>query len=71
VKGKKRAEVRRWTSFERFVCERENLVIDFLIYLKPVERFKNIYRSNGMKFRSFGDSSSNRVKGQVEDDSFE
>jgi len=32
------------TSFERFICERENFVFDFLIYLKPVERFKN--RSN-------------------------
>jgi len=39
------------TSFERFICERENLVFDSLIYLEPVERFKN--RSNVMKFRSF------------------
>jgi len=52
---KQRAEViRRLTSFERFVCERKNLVVDSLIYLEPVERFKN--RSNVMKFRSFGDS---------------
>jgi len=35
-------------------CERENIVFDSLIYLEPVERFKN--RSNVMKFRSFGDS---------------
>jgi len=46
--------VRRLTSFERFVCVRENIVFDFLIYHEPVERFKN--RSNLMKFRSFGDS---------------
>jgi len=32
------------TSFERFICERENFVFDSLIYLEPVERFKN--RSN-------------------------
>jgi len=38
------------TSFERFICERENLVFDSLIYLEPVDRFKN--RSNVMKFRS-------------------
>jgi len=45
------------TSFERFIYERENLVFDSLIYLEPVERFKN--RSNVMKFRSFGDNTSN------------
>jgi len=48
------------TSFERFICERENFVFDSLIYLEPVERFKN--RSNVMKFRSFDDSTSNRIK---------
>jgi len=31
-----------------------NLVFDSLIYLEPVNRFKN--KSNVMKFRSFGDS---------------
>jgi len=41
-------------SFERFICERENLVFDSLIYLEPVERFK--IRINVMKFRSFDDS---------------
>jgi len=56
---KKRAEVRRLTSFERFICERKNFVLDSLIYLEPVERFKN--RSNVMKFRSFGDSTCSRV----------
>jgi len=62
-------EVRRLTSFERFICKRENFVLDSLIYLQPVERFKNM--SNVMKFRSFGDSTSSRVKeGQVEDNSF-
>jgi len=40
--------------------ERENLVCDSLIYLEPVEIFKN--RSNVMKFRSFGDSKSNSCK---------
>jgi len=34
---KKRAEVRNLTRFERFICERENLVFDFLIYLEPVD----------------------------------
>jgi len=56
-------EVRRLTSFERFICERENFVFDALIYLEPVERFKN--RSNVMKFRSFGDSKSSRVKDKL------
>jgi len=51
------------TSFERFICEREKLVFDSLIYLEPMERFKN--RSNVMKFMSFGDSTSNRVKDKL------
>jgi len=48
VKGSdvKTAEVRRLTSFARFIYERDNLVFDSLIYLEPVERFKN--RSNVM-----------------------
>jgi len=48
------------TSFERFISERENFVFDSLIYLEPVERFKN--RSNVLKFRSFSDSTNSRVK---------
>jgi len=60
---KKSAEVRTLTSFERFLCERENFVFDYLIYIEPVERFKN--RSNVMKFRSFGDSTSSRVKDKL------
>jgi len=28
---------RRLTSFERFICERGNLVFDSLIYFEPVE----------------------------------
>jgi len=48
------------TSFKRFICKTENLVFDSLIYVEPVERFTN--RSNVMKFRSFGDSTSSRVK---------
>jgi len=47
------------TSFERFICESENFVFDSLIYLEPDERFKN--RSNVIKFRTFGDSTSSRV----------
>jgi len=35
----KKTEVRRLTSFVRFISERENLVLDSLIYLEPVERF--------------------------------
>ena len=38
----KRAEIRRMTSFERFVSERENLELNSLIYFKPVKRFENI-----------------------------
>jgi len=56
-------EVRRLTSFERFICERENPVFDSLIYLEPVERFKN--RSNVIKFRNFGDSTSSKVKDKL------
>jgi len=51
------------TSFERCVCERENFVFDSLIYLEPVERFKN--RSNVMKCRSFGDCTSSRVENKL------
>jgi len=39
--------------WEIYMCDRENLVFDSLIYFEPVVRFKN--RSNVMKFRSFGD----------------
>jgi len=51
------------TSFERFICERENLVFDSLIYLELVERFKN--KSNAMKFRSFVDRMSSTVKDKL------
>jgi len=51
------------TSFERFISERENFVFDSLIFLEPVERLKN--RSNVMKFKSFGDSTSSRVKDKL------
>jgi len=51
------------TTFERFRCERENLVIDSLIYLERVEIFKN--RSNVMKFWNFDDSMSSRVKDEL------
>jgi len=42
---------------------RQNLVFDSLIYLEPVERFEN--RSNVMKFRSFGESTSSRVEDEL------
>jgi len=42
---------------------RENLVFDSLIYLEPVKRSKN--RSNVMKFWSFGDGTSSRVKDKL------
>jgi len=51
------------TSFERFICVTENLVFDSFIYLEPVERFKN--RSDVMKFRSVGYSTSSRVKDKL------
>jgi len=38
---------------------KENYVFDSLIYLEPVKRFEN--RSNVMKFRSFGDSTTGVV----------
>jgi len=63
MERQKSAEVRRSTSFERFICVRENLVFDSLIYLEPVHRFKNM--SNVMKFRSFGDSTSSTVKDKL------
>jgi len=50
-------------GFDRFVCERENLVLDFLIYLQLVKRFLN--RSEVMKFRCFCDSSSGRVQDKL------
>ncbi len=51
----KRAKITRMTSFERFVSERENLVLNSLIYckFKPVKRFEN--RSDMMEFRSSSD----------------
>jgi len=49
--------------WEVYMWERENLKFDSLIYLKPAERFKN--RSNVMKFRSFGDSTMNKVKDKL------
>jgi len=55
--------------WENYMWERENFVFDSLIYLEPVERFKN--RSNVMKLMSFGDvQHEQQSSGQVEDDSF-
>jgi len=41
----------------------DNFVFDSPIYLEPVERFND--KSNVMKFRSFGDSTSSRVKDKL------
>jgi len=49
-------------DLEIYKCERE-FVFDSLIYLESVEIFKN--RSNAMKFSSFGDSTSSRVKDKL------
>jgi len=58
----KRAEIRRLISLrDLYVCEK--LIFDSLIYLEPVERFKN--RSNVMKCMSFGVSTSSRVKDEL------
>ena len=60
----KRAEIRRMTSFERFVSERENLVLNSLIYSKPVKRFEN--RSDMMEFRSSSDGTRSRIENKLE-----
>jgi hypothetical protein len=62
----KRAEIRRMTSFERFVSERENFVLNFLIYCKPkpVKRFEN--RSDMMKFWSMSDGTGSRIENMLE-----
>jgi len=60
---KKRAELKRLTSFDKCICDRENLVFDSLIYFEPVDRFKN--KSNVRKFMSFGDSTSSRVEDKL------
>jgi len=38
-KWKKRAEVKWLTSFERFICKRDQIVLNYLIYLEPEEKF--------------------------------
>ena len=59
----KRAEIRRMTSFERFVSERENLELNSLIYCKPVKRFEN--RSDMMKFWSTSDGTGSRIENKL------
>ena len=59
----KRAETRRITSFERFVSERGNLVLNSLIYCKPVKRFEN--RSDMMEFRSLSDGTGSRIENKL------
>jgi len=48
---------------ERFLCQRENLVLDSVMYHEPVERFE--VRFNVIKFMSFGDRTSSGVKDKL------
>ena len=48
---------------ERLVCERENFVLNSLIYFEPVKRFEN--RSDMMKFRSFGDGTCSLIEDEL------
>lgn len=59
----KRAKIGRMTSFERFVSERENFVMNSLVYCKPVKRFEN--RSDMMKFWSSSDGTGSRIKNKL------
>ena len=59
----KRAKIRRMTSFERFVSERQNLVLNSLIYCKPVKRFKN--RGDIMKFWSTSDGTGSIIENKL------
>ena len=51
------------TSFERFMSETENLVLNPLIYCKPVKRFEN--RSDMMKFWSSSDGTGSRIENKL------
>ncbi len=51
------------TSFKRFVSKTENLVLNSLIYCKPIKRFQN--RSDTMKFRSSGDGTGCRIQNKL------
>jgi len=59
--GGNKKGVRMLISFERFICDKLCYLI--LSFYEPVERFQN--RSNVMKFMSFGDSTSSRVKDKL------
>ena len=59
----KRAEIRRMTSFERFVSEKENRVLNSLIYCKPGKIFEK--RSDMMKFWSSSDGTGSRIKNKL------
>ena len=48
---------------EGLVCERENVVLDSLIYFEPVKRFEN--RSDMMKFRCFGDGTCSSIEDEL------
>ena len=51
------------TSFERFVSETENLILNSLIYCEPMKRFQN--RSDVMKFWSSSDGTGSRIKNKL------
>ena len=59
MRMKKENGDKKGDQFEK-ICERENIVMNSLIYFEPVKRFQN--RSDVMKFRSFGDGTSSRIK---------
>ena len=59
----KRVEIRRMTSFERFMSETENLVLNPLIYCKPVKRFEN--RSDMMTLCSLSDGTGSRIENKL------
>ena len=60
---KKESVDKRFTSLERLVRERENFVLNALIYFEPVKRFEN--RRDMMKLRSFGGGTCSRVEDKL------
>jgi len=49
---------------KNFISERENLILNALVYSKPVERFEN--RGGVSKFCSLDDSTSKRILNRLE-----
>ena len=60
---KKRPEISGVTTFERFVSNRDNFIMNSLIYCEPMKWFEN--RSDMMKFWSFGDGTSSRIQNKL------